>query len=223
MLTAWKESDDQPRQHIKKQRHYFANEGPSSQGYGFSSGHVWMWKLDCVESWELKNWCFWTMVLEKTLQSPLDFKEILPVHLEGDQSWVFLRGRDWCWSRNSNTLTPIAKSWLIRKDPGAGKDWKQEEKGIIEDEMVGWHHWLDGQEFEQVPGVGDAEGSLVHCCLWGRKESRYDWATELTDIKRYNFSRGQFNKSTSRKLLCQVNNFGFMLIPSYQNVHHNTV
>ena len=92
MLTPWKESYDQPRQHIKKQRYYFANKGPSSQGYGFSSGHVWMWELDCEESWVLKNWCFWTVLLEKTLESPLDCKEIQPVHPKGDQSWVFIEG-----------------------------------------------------------------------------------------------------------------------------------
>ena len=89
MLTPWKESYDQPRQHIKKWRHYFANKGPSSQGYGISSGHVWMWELDCKESWALKNWCFWTMVLEKTLESPLDSKEIQPIHPKGNQSWIF--------------------------------------------------------------------------------------------------------------------------------------
>ena len=92
--TPWKESYDQPRQHIKKQRNYFANKGPSSQGHGFSSGHVWMWELDCEESWALKNWCFWTAVLEKTLESPLDCKEIQPVHPKGDQSWVFIGRSD---------------------------------------------------------------------------------------------------------------------------------
>ena len=95
MLTPWKESYDQPRQHIEKQRHYFANKGPSSQGYGFPSGHVWMWELDCEESWELKNRCFWTVVLEKTLESPLDCKEIQPVHSEGDQPWDFF-WKEWC-------------------------------------------------------------------------------------------------------------------------------
>ena len=181
-----------------------------------------MWELDDKESWAPKNWCSWTVVLEKTLESPLNSKEIQPVHPKGNQSWIFI-GKTDDEAETPVLWPPNAKNWLIGKDPGAGKDWKQEEKGTIEDEMVGWHHWLDGQEFEQAPGVGDAEGSLVHCCLWGHKESRYDWATELTDINRYNFSRGQFNKSTSRKLVCQVNNFWFMLIPSYQNVHHNTV
>ena len=102
MLTLWKESYHQPRQHIKKQRHYFSNKGPSSQGYGFSCGHVWMWELDCEESWGPKNWCFWTVVLEKTLESPLDSKEIQPVHPKGDQSWVFI-GRTDAESERINT------------------------------------------------------------------------------------------------------------------------
>ena len=147
MLTPWKESYDQPRQHIKKQRHYFANKGPSSQGYGFSSGHVWMWELDCEESWALKNWCFWTMVLEKTLESPLDCKEMQPVHLKGDQSWVFI-GRTDAEAETPVLWPPDAKGRLIWKDPDAGKDWGWEEKGRTEDEMVGWHHRLNGHEFE---------------------------------------------------------------------------
>ena len=144
--TPWKESYDQSRQHIKKQRHYFANKSLSSQGYGFSSGHVWMWELDCEENWAQKNWCFWTVVLEKTLENPLDCKEIQPVHPKGDQCWVFIRRTD------AEAGTPIlwpphAKSWLIGKDPDAGKDWGQEEKGMTEDEMVGWHHRLNGHGF----------------------------------------------------------------------------
>ena len=146
-FTPWKESCDQPRQHIKKQRHYSVNKGLSHQGYGFSSGHVWMWELDYKESWVPKNWCFWTMVLEKTLESPLDCKEIQPVHPKGDQSWVFIGRTD------VEAETPIlwpsdVKSWLIWKEPDAGKDWGQEEKGMTEDEMVGCHHWLDRHEFE---------------------------------------------------------------------------
>ena len=121
-------------------------KGPSSQGYGFSSSQVWMWELECKESWVLKNWCFWTVVLEKTLESPLECKEIQPVHPRGDQSWVFIGRTD------VEAETPIlwltdAKSWLIWKDPDAGKDWGQEEKGTTE-EMVGWHHWLNGHVFE---------------------------------------------------------------------------
>ena len=129
-------SYNQPRQHIKKQRHYFANKGPSSQDYGFSSSHVRMSELDYKESWVQKNWCFWTVVLEKTLQSPLDCKEIQPVHPRGDQSWVFI-GRTDAEAETPILWLPHAKSWLIWKDPDAGKDREQEEKGMTEDEMVG--------------------------------------------------------------------------------------
>ena len=108
-LAPWKKSCGQPRPHIKKLRHYFANRGPSSQGYGFSSSHVWMWQLDYKESWVLKNWCFWTVVLEKTLENPSDCKEIQPVHPKGNQSWIFTGRTDWCWSWNSNTLTTWCK------------------------------------------------------------------------------------------------------------------
>ena len=176
--TPWKESCDQHRQHIKKQKHYFVNKGLSSQGYGFSNGHVWMWELDYKESWVLKNWCFWTVVLEKTLESPLDCKEIQPVHLKGDQSWMFI-GRTDTEAETPIRWPPDAKNWLIWKDPDAGKDWRQEEKGMAEDEMVGWHHRLNGHEFEWTPGVGDGQGGLVCCGLWGCKElvmtQRLNW------------------------------------------------
>ena len=148
MLIPWKKSYDQPRQHIRKQRYYIANKGPSSQGYGFSSGHVWMWELDYKESWVLKNWCFWTVMLEKTLKSPLDCKEIQPVHPKGDQSWVFIGRTD---VETPILWPPDVKSWLIWKDPDAGRDWGQEEKGTTEDEMVGWHHQFDGHEFDYTP------------------------------------------------------------------------
>ena len=123
-----------------------ANKGPSSQSYGFSSSHVWMWKLNYTESWVPKNWCFWTVVLEKTLESPLDCKEIKPVHLKGNQYWIFTGRTD------AETETPIlwppnVKNWLIGKDPDAEKNWRQE-KGMTEDEMVGWHHRLYRHEFE---------------------------------------------------------------------------
>ena len=135
-----------PRQHIKKHRHYFANKDPSSQGYGFSSGRVWMWELDYKESRALKNWCFRTVVLEKTLESPLDCKEIQPVHPKGDQSWVFI-GRTVVEAETAIFWSPHVKSWLIGKDPDAWRDWGQEEKGMTEDEMAGWHPRLDGHEF----------------------------------------------------------------------------
>ena len=162
--TLWKESYDQLRQRIKK-RHYFANKDPSSQGYGFSSGHVWMWELDYKESWEPKNWCFWTVVLEKTLESPLDCKEIQPVHPKGNQSWMFT-GRTDVEAETPKLWPPDVKSWLIWKDPDSGKDWRQEEKGMTEDEMVGWHHQLDGHGFGWTLGVGDGQGGLVGCSSW---------------------------------------------------------
>ena len=132
---------------LKKQRHYFADKGPYSQRYSFSNSHVWMWELDHKESWAPKNWCLWTVVLEKTLESPLDCKEIQPVHPKGDQSWVFT-GRTDTEAETPILWSPDAKNWLIGKDPDAGKDWRQEETGTTEDEMVKWHHWLNGQEFE---------------------------------------------------------------------------
>ena len=141
-----KEENDQPREHIKKQRHYFANIGLSSQGYGFSSGHVWMWELDYKESWALKDRCFWTVVLEKTLESPLDCKKVQPARLKGDQSWVFI-GRTDAEAETPILWPPHVKSRLIGKDPDVGKDWGQEEKGTTGDEMSGWHHWLNGHGF----------------------------------------------------------------------------
>jgi len=153
MLAPCKKNCDQPRQHIEKQRHYFANKGQSSQNYGFSSSHVWMWELDYKESWVPKNWCFWTVVLEKTLESPLDCKDIQSVHPKGNQSWIFI-GRTDTEAETPILWPPDAKNWLIGKDPDAGKEWRWEEKGMTEDEMVGWHHQLDGHEFEQALGIG---------------------------------------------------------------------
>jgi len=158
-----------PRQHIKKQRHYFVNKGLSSQGYGFSSSHVWMWELDYKESWVPKNWCFQTVVLEKTLASPLDCKEIQQVHPKSNQSWIFI-GRTDAEIEALILCPPHAKSWLIGKHPDAGKDWRQEEKGTTEDVMVGWHHWLNEHEFEWTLGVGDGQGSLA-CCSPDTTES----------------------------------------------------
>ena len=128
-----------------------------------------MWELDCEQSWVLKNWCFWTVVLEKTLESRLDCKEIQPVHLKGDQSWVFI-GRTDVETETPILWPPHEKSWLTGKDPDAGRDWGQEEKGMTEDEMSGWHHWLDRHEFGWALGVGDGEGGLACCYSWGRKE-----------------------------------------------------
>ena len=160
MLASWRKRYDQLRQHIKKQKHYFANKGPSSQSYGFSNSHVWMWDLDYRESWARKNLCFWNVVLEKTLESPLDLKEIQSVHPKGNQSWMFI-GRT-----NAEPETPMlwphcVKSWLIWKDPDAGKDWRWEEKGMTENEMVAWYHQLNGHEFEYTPGVGNGQGEEI--------------------------------------------------------------
>ena len=135
-----------------------------------------MWELECEESWAPKKLYFWTVVLEKTLESPLDCKEIQPVHSEG-QPWDFFGGND----AKAETLVlwpPHAKSWLTGKDSDAGRNWGQEEKGTTEDEMAGWHHWLDGPESEWTLGVSDGQGGLACCDSWGRRV-RYDWATEL--------------------------------------------
>ena len=178
MLAPWKKSYDQPRQHIKKQRHYFTSKGPSSQSYVFSSRCVWMRELDYKERWAPKNWCFWVVVLEKTLESPLDWKEIKPVLLKENQSWMFI-GRTDTEAETLILWPPDAKKWLLGKDPDAGKDWRQEEKGTTEDEMVGWHHQLDGHEFEKTLGIGDWQGSLMCCSPWGFKEldttERLNW------------------------------------------------
>ena len=138
--------------------------------YGFCSGHEWMRELDHKESWVLKNWCFWTVVLEKTLESPLDSKKIKPVIPKENQPWIFI-GRTDAEAEAPKLWPPDVKSWLIGKDPDAGKDWRQEEKGTTEDEMVGWYHRLNGHEFEQALGVGDGQGSLACCSSWGCKES----------------------------------------------------
>ena len=129
-----------------------------------------MWELEYKENWVLKNWCFWTVVLEKTLQSPLDSKKIKPVNSKGNQCWIFI-GRTDAKADTPIVWPPYVKHWLIRKVPDAGKDWGQKEEGMTEDKMVGWHHWLDGYEFEQALGVGDGQGSLACGSPWGHKES----------------------------------------------------
>ena len=128
-----------------------------------------MLQLDCKESWVLKNWCFWTVVLRKMLESPLDCKEIQPVHPKGDQSWIFI-GRSDAEADTPILLPPDMKNWLLGKDPDTGKDWGQVENGTTEDGMVGWHHWLDGCESEWTPGVGDGQGGLACCCPCGHNE-----------------------------------------------------
>ena len=165
-----RKSYDQPRQHIKKQRYYFASKGLSSQSYGFSSSHVWMWELVHKESWALKNWCFWTVVLEKTLESPLDCKEIQLFHPKGNQSWAFT-GRTDAKAETPILWPPDLKNGLFVKDPDAGNDERREEKGTTEDEMAGWHHRLDGHEFEWTPRDGDGQGGLAYCDSWVHKES----------------------------------------------------
>ena len=167
------------------------NKGPSSQGYGFSSGHVWMWELDYKESWAPKNWCFWTVVLEKNTylqylvleKSPLDCKEIQPVHPKGNRPWIFT-GRTEVEAETPTLWPPDVKNWLVWKDPDAGKDWKWEEKGMTEDEMVGWHHRLNGHEFEWTPGVGNGQGGLACCspccCKVSDMTEQLNW-TEKTD------------------------------------------
>ena len=184
-LLPWKKSYDKPRYRVNKQRHNFAHKGLSSQSYGFSSGHVWMWELDYKECWAWKNWCFWTVVMEKTLESPLAYKEIKPVNPKEDQSWIFI-GRTDAEAETQILWPPDAKSRITGKDPDAGKNWRWGEKGTIEDEMVGWHHQLDGHEFEQASGIVDGQGTLVNCSPWGRKTSDMtellNW-TELSPSK----------------------------------------
>ena len=168
MLAPWKKSYDQPRHHIKKQRHYFAKKGPSSQGYGFSSSHVW---TDYKESWEQKNWCFRTVVLEKTLESPLDCKEIQPVHPKGNQSWIFIEGLmlklklqyfgHLMWRTDS-----FEKTLMLGKIEGRRRRGLQRMRWL----MVGWHHWHNGHGFGWTPGVDDGQGGLACCSSWGRKE-----------------------------------------------------
>ena len=169
MFTLWKKSYDQPRQHIKKQRHDFANKHLSSQDYGFSSSQIWMWELDYKEGWALKNWCFWTVVLEKTPESLPDSKEdqtSQPLR----KSTLNIHWKDWCWSWNSSTLATLCEELTHWKRPwcweglGAGG-----EGGWIEDEMVEWHHWLNGHELEQSLGDSEGQGSLACCSPWGCK------------------------------------------------------
>ena len=170
ILAPWKKRYDQGRQYIKKQGHYFADKDEYCQSHDFSSSHVWMWEMDHKEGWAPKHWCFWTVVLEKTLESPLDCKEIKPVSPKWNQPWIFI------WRTDAESEAPLLwppdmKSWLILKDPDGEKNRRQEEKGMTEDEMVGWHQCLNRHEFEQTLGVGGGQGSLECCSPWGCKES----------------------------------------------------
>ena len=171
MLAPWKESYDQPRQQITKQRHYFTNKGPFHQGYGISSNHVWMWELDYKESWVLKNWCFWTVVLEKRLESPLDCKEIQPsyVHPSNEHLGLIFIGRTDIEADTPVLWPPDGKNWLTRKDPDAGKDWRVGREG----DDRGWDGWMASpwHEFESILGIGDGQEGLVCCNPWGHKES----------------------------------------------------
>ena len=170
------ESYDEPRQSIKKKRHHFANKGPSSKSYGFSTNHVWMWGLDYKESWALKNWCFWTVVLEKTPESPLDSKEIKPVNPKGNQPWVFIGGTE-VEAETPILWPPDAKSWLIWKDPDAGRKWGQEDRGR---RRIRWLNGVTG--FVWTLGVGDGQGGLACCGSWGHKElDMTEWLNWLTE------------------------------------------
>ena len=168
MLAPWKKSYNQSRQYIKKQRHYFANKGPPSQIYGFSSSHVWMWELDYKENWEPQNWYFWIVVLEKTLESPLDCKEIQPVHPKGNQYWIFIVRTD-AEAEAPTLWPPDVKNWLTGKDPDAWKDWRQEEKGMTEDEMD-----ISLSKFWELVLGKEAWHAVVHGVT-----KNIDWATDL--------------------------------------------
>ena len=161
---------------LKKQRHYFANKDPSSQSYGFSSSHVWMWEVDYKEGWALKNWCFWIVVLKKTLESPLDSKEIKPVNPKGNQCWIFIR-MTYADTETPTLGPPDAKNWLIGEDPDAGKDWRQKEKEAAGDAMVSEHHQLRGHELE--PTQGDSRGQRKRVLqVMGSQRIGHDLVTE---------------------------------------------
>ena len=157
-------------------RHYFANKGLSSQSYGFSSSHVWMWELDYKESWALKNWCFWTVVLKEMLDSPLECKGIQPVHPKGNQSWIFT-GRTDAEAETLILWPPDAKSWLIWKDPDAGKDWGQEEKGTTDNEMVGWYHRLKDLSLSKLQWWTRRPGMLQSMVLQSQM-----WLSDWTEL-----------------------------------------
>ena len=186
MLVPAKESHDKPRQHIKKQSHYFAYKGAYCQTYGFPSSHVWMWELDNKKGWVLKNWCLSTVVLEKTLESPLDRKEIKPVNPKGNQLWIFIGRTD--TEAEALILQPSnAKRWLIGKNPDARKDWRQEKKRATEGEMDGWLHWLNGHEFVHLREMvkhREAWHAAVHRVANSQTRLN-DWTTTARESRRY--------------------------------------
>ena len=213
MLTLWKESYDQ-LSILKSRDITLPTKARLVKAMVFPvvmyGGESWMVK----KSWVLKNWCFWTVVLEKTLESPLDCKEIQPVHPKGDQSWVFI-GRTDAKAETPILWPPHVKSWLIGKDPNAGKDWRWEEKGTTEGEMVGWHYWLNGHESEWTPGVGDGQGGLACCNSWDPKESdtserlnwtEYMWAENQQYLLQMIYSKrgAQVSLMTSLLTLLQI-------------------
>ena len=177
MLAPWKKSYDKHRQHIKKQRRYFANKGPSSQSYGFSSSHVRTWDLDYKTSWVLKNWCFWAVMLEKTLESPLDCKATKLGNPKGNQSWIFIERTD-AEAETPILWPPDAKSRLIGKDPDAERDWGQEKKGTTKDEMIGWHHQIKDMSLNNS-GSGWWTGKPGVLQSMRSQRVGRDWATEL--------------------------------------------
>ena len=181
---------------LQWEKSYYVKKGLSSQSYVFSSSHVWMWELDHKESWVLKNWCFWTVVLEMTLKSPLDCKEMEPVNPKGNQLWIFIR-RTKAEVDALKLWPPDVKSWLIRKDPDAGKDWRQE-KRTTEDEMAGWHHRLIRREFEQAPGGSEGRGSLTCCSPRGRKES--DRTEQLNNHQQHHLTSGNHESALHETL-----------------------
>ena len=182
-LAPWKKSYNKLSQCLKKQRHHFADKGPYSQSYDFSSSHVWMWELDHKEGWVSKNWGFWIVVLEKTLKSPLDSKEIKPVNPKGNKYWISIGRID--AEAKVPMLCPldVKTHWTHWKRPWFWERLKAMEKGISEDEVVGWHHWLDGHEFEQTLGDGEGQGSLVCCSPWDHKES--DMAEQMNNNSKH--------------------------------------
>jgi len=171
----------QPRERIKKLRHYFADKGPSSQSCGFTSSYVWIWELDHKKSWDPKNWCFWTVVLEKILESSLDFKEIKPVNPKGNQSWIFIGMTD-AEAETPILWPPDGKNRFTGKDPDAGQDWRQEEKGTTEDEIIGWHHQVNGHELSKLQELvmdREARRAAVHGVA--KNQTQLNWTEKYRD------------------------------------------